>query len=285
LRLGTTGPIRYQDFYHNSLADDLFYLTYSHRLAIDPDLPDPNLSAFQRDPTNRYNINARHPHPTGRRSTIIPVRKAVSATTVPRLEAIHITVSVPEAIKQKAQLLGAIHMLRTITGQVEGHRGVHTAEGVKINYAKVGVSSWGVREGMAQGCRIKLEGDEMWRFLETLVEFVFPRIREWKGLRLPQIRGEDREAEASTTGAVAMGLDPPSMALFPQIEACLDAYPRLYGMNIVFKTNQRGLGAADRSRALMSGFRFPFERPPYVKKKTVAVWKKGKRADLKKKKA
>lgn len=137
---------------------------------------------------------------------------------------------------------------------------------------------------MATGCRIKIEGDEMWRFLETLTEFVFPRLREWKGLKLPQIRGEDRTDESATAGAISMGLAPPAMALFPQIEACLDAYPRMYGMNITFLTNQRGLGAADRSRALLSGFRVPFERMPYVRKKAVAIWKKGKRLDDGKKK-
>lgn len=277
LRLGNIGPNRFRDFYHNQLADDLLYLTYSHKLAIDPDLPVTKLTAFEQNPTDRYAINRPGtPRPKGRRLTIIPVRKAVTHQNVPRLESIVLSTTVKEATRQKAQLLGALHAFRTISGQVDGNRGVPTAKGVEVSYAKKGVAAFHVREGMAMGCKITLTGDEMWRFLETLVEFVLPRLREWKGIRLPQIKSEDLRGEWATQGVVSMGLDPPAMALFPQIEACLDAYPRLYGMNINFLTNQKGFGAADRARLLMSGFRVPFHRPDYKAMKTVVKWKKGK---------
>ena len=115
LRLGDVGPNRLREFYHNQLADDMLYLTYSHRLAIDPDLPVGKLTAFEQNPTDRYAINRPNPRPKGRRSTIIPVRKAVNHSNVPRLEQIVLSTTVREATRQKSQLLGALHAMRTIS--------------------------------------------------------------------------------------------------------------------------------------------------------------------------
>ncbi|CED85171.1 Mitochondrial/chloroplast ribosomal protein L5/L7 [Phaffia rhodozyma] len=273
------GPIesnRLKDFYQNVLTDDLLYLTYSHRIAINPDLPRPNLSWVEKDPTNPFAANRHHPQPGGARSSLLPTRHGVDEYTIPRLERISINMFVRESIGKKASLLGPLHSLRTITGQVKNAGNDVDTQGVEIIRGKKGAAAWSLRAGMPVGAKITLKGDDMYRFVESLTEFVLPRIREWPGVKmLPLKTKEEPESVSSTSGVVTFGLDRAALALFPQIEACLDVYPRLTGMHISFITNQRGLGAQNRARMLLSGFRFPFYQPEkQPKKKGYQVVKK-----------
>lgn len=275
------GPIssnRLREYYENVLSEDLLYLSYSHRLAINPDLPRPNLSWLEKQPDNPFASNRPHPSPGGARASLIPTRHGVDEYSVPRLERITINMFVKEAIGTKANLLGPIHALRTITGQVHNGGNDSSVEGVKIIRGRKGAATWSLRPGMPVGAQITLKDDEMYRFMESLTEFVFPRLREWPGVKLlPLKTKEDPEAVAETSGVVSMGLDRAALALFPQIEACLDIYPKLNGMNISFITNQRGEGALNRARMLLSGFRFPFYQPEKQKKKKRQIGKPKKR--------
>jgi len=96
----------------------------------------------------------------------------------------------------------------------------------------------------------------MWTFLETLVEIVLPRMKDWNGVRLPP-PSVNLKSPSSTGGVVAFGLPASAMGLFPSVEVNLEQYPRLHGFNIQFITNARGKGAQDQARALVSGFRIP----------------------------
>lgn len=276
LVVGPHSAVRLKEFYHNSLADDLLYLTYDHPRAVDPDLPNYNPTAFEREPENPFAINRRQPSPRGKRATVIPVRKNVNQHNVPRIENIVVSTFVKEAVKQKAQLLGALHALRNITGLVEGSRGERTIEGVKLIKARKGAATWSLRAGMPIGAKVKLEGDDAYRFLESLSEFVLPRLRDWPGFKLHHGKHEDPTLEGATSGTVSFGFGPQAMALFPQIESCLDSYPKMYGFNVNIQTNQKGFGAQDRAKTLMSGFRLPFYRPMYVKPKATVRFRKQK---------
>lgn len=268
LRIGEIAPNRLRDYYHNSLSDDLLYLTYSHNLAIDPELPQANLSWLEKDPAHPFAANRPHPKAPGRRNSYIPVRHAVNEKNVPQLESIVISTFVREAIARKSQLLPAIHALRTITGQVDKGYNDVTRTGVEIVVGKKGAATWNLRSGMPVGAKVTLKGDDMYRFIETLTEFVFPRIRDWPGVKLQQdgVYVEPTTAD-ETGGVVSLGFGPDVMALFPQIEACLSFYTRLPGFNVNFVTNQRGRGAKWRARQLLSGFRFPFFTPEKEKKR------------------
>lgn len=129
---------------------------------------------------------------------------------------------------------------------------------------------------MPIGAKVKLTGDDAYRFLESLTEFVLPRLREWPGVKLHHGRKEDPTLEGATSGTVSFGFGPQAMALFPQIESCLDSYPRMYGFDVNIQTNQQGIGAQDRVRTMLSGFRIPFYKPAYIKKKGVGKWAKQK---------
>lgn len=99
----------------------------------------------------------------------------------------------------------------------------------------------------------------MYDFIQSLVDFVFPRIREFPGIPLPPASAS-RTSPSAVGGVVAFGLSSNAMSLFPQIEANLDSYPRLHGFHMYFKTTAKGERAQEQARALLSGFRIPFYR-------------------------
>jgi large subunit ribosomal protein L5 len=266
--LGELATNRLRDHYYNALADDLLYLNYTHRLAIDPDLPQANLSWLEKNPTNQFAPNQPHPRAPGARASLVPVRHSVNEYNVPRLEAIVVSTFVREAIARKSQLLPAIHALRTMTGQVKNADNDRTKAGVEIIVGKRGAATWHLRSGMPVGAKVTLRGPEMYRFMESLTEFVFPRIRDWPGIKMQQIgQRVDPVSGDETAGVVSFGFEPHVMQLFPQVEAALSVYNRLPGFNINFITNQRGVGAKWRARMLLSGFRFPFYSPEKTAKK------------------
>lgn len=267
LILGEIAPNRLRDHYQNALADDLLYLNYSHRLAIDPDLPQANLSWLEKDPTNSFAANRPHPRAPGARAAYIPVRHSVNELNVPRLEAIVVSTFVRDAIARKSQLLPAIHALRTVTGQVKNGGNDRSKAGVEIITGKKGAATWHLRSGMPVGAKVTLRGPEMYRFIESLTEFVFPRIRDWSGIKMQPLGVKaDPTSGDETAGVVSFGFDTPVLQLFPQVEAALSIYSKLPGFNINFITNQRGVGAKWRARMLLSGFRFPFYTPEKEKR-------------------
>ncbi|KAK0185745.1 60s ribosomal protein l7 [Armillaria mellea] len=143
----------------------------------------------------------------------------------PPLEKIQIHTMIKQAMMSKSEVLGVMMALRALSGETENGEGVQIVKGKK-------------------------QGQNMYDFIGTLVEFVLPRLREDSNLNKP----------SSVSGVVSMGLPPEAMGFFPQIEVNQEAYPRQYGMHIHFITNAQGVGAQDRARALVSGFQIPFIR-------------------------
>jgi large subunit ribosomal protein L5 len=99
----------------------------------------------------------------------------------------------------------------------------------------------------------------MYDFLNTLTEFVLPRLRDFNGIVLPP-KSSSSTTPSTVSGVVSFGLPPEAMVSFPQLEINVDAYPMLPGIHIHFVTNVKEKGAQDKARALVSGFQVPFVR-------------------------
>ncbi len=112
---------------------------------------------------------------------------------------------------------------------------------------------------MPVAVKVEMKGEAMYDFLESLVDFVLPRLREFPGVPLPP-NSASKTSPSAVAGVVSFGLPPLAMGLFPQVEANLDAYPKLHGFHMHFKTNVKGRDAQEHARALLSGFRIPFHR-------------------------
>lgn len=258
-------PRRYAEHYHRVLAPDLLYLTYDHSPA-----PSSLISPTQRkkdqitwDPENPYTKNRPAKKPRGGQA-LTPATRIIKPNNVVRLEEIVLSTFVKEASSNKNQLLSAIAGFQAMTGEpIPGFAsdGSNTGKqsrtnGIQISRTTKASASFKVRAGMVCGVRVGLKGESMWSFLETLVDLVLPRMKDWNGVRLPPPSVNPR-SPSSTGGVVSFGLGPGAMALFPGVEANLEQYPKLHGFNIQFITNAKGRGAQDQARALLSGFRVP----------------------------
>ncbi|KAG8790492.1 hypothetical protein FRC17_008901 [Serendipita sp. 399] len=149
--------------------------------------------------------------------------------------------------------------LRALSGSHQGEGGHETNKGVQLVYGRKNLPQWKLRRGLPCGVKVSLKGDKMYAFLGSLVEFVLPRLREWNGVVLPA-PSVNRNSPSMTSGVVSIGLKPEDVELFPQIEVNQDLYPRVFGMYIHFFTNERGKGAQNKARALLSGYQIPFIR-------------------------
>jgi len=131
---------------------------------------------------------------------------------VPKLEKIIINMGVGEARENAKVLDGAVNDMTIISGQKP-----------MITKAKKSIANFKLREGMPIGCRVTLRHDRMWDFLDKLMNFALPRVRDFRGI--PD-RGFDGR------GNFTLGIK--EHAIFPEMEADRIENPK--GMNITIVT-------------------------------------------------
>ena len=132
---------------------------------------------------------------------------------VPRLEKIVVNMGVGEAASDSKQLDAAMNDMRIITGQQPC-----------VTRAKKSIASFKLREGMPIGARVTLRKDRMWDFLDKLMNFALPRVRDFRGI--PD-RGFDGR------GNFTLGIK--EHTIFPEMEADRVENPK--GMNITIVTS------------------------------------------------
>lgn len=265
LAYGQTARSRLRDHYTASLSHDLLYLLYSHQTHTSAQagaLPNPLSRAPVWSPENPYAAGrAAPPRPKGNRY-LVPNPTYTSPASVPQLESITVECMTKSAVGVKSNLLPVIMAFQAITGEPlqskhPGPYGPGSGKGIVVTRSTKKSASFKIRAGAPTGVKVELRGDQMYAFLETLVDFVLPRLKTFNGIPLPAA-SHPRQSMSSTSGVVAFGLPPEAMGLFPSIEVNLDQYPRAYGMNIFCVTSAKGRGAQDQARALLSGCGLPF---------------------------
>lgn len=138
----------------------------------------------------------------------------------PKVQKIVLNVGMGEAIANMKLLEAAVKELAAITGQ----RPV-------ITKAKKSIATFKLREGMPIGCMVTLRGEIMYEFLDRLISFALPRIRDFKG-----VSGKSFDGRGNYTLGVKEQL------MFPEIK--YDEIAAVHGMDIVIvttaKTNEEG---------------------------------------------
>ena len=139
---------------------------------------------------------------------------------------------VGEAARDSKVINGAVDDLSQITGQKP-----------QITRAKKSIAQFKLREGMPIGAHVTMRGDRMWEFLDRLVTFALPRIRDFRGLSPRQFDGN---------GNYTFGLS--EQAVFHEIDQ--DKIDRVRGMDITVVTSAK---TDDEGRALLRALGFPFK--------------------------
>ncbi len=138
----------------------------------------------------------------------------------PKVEKIVLNVGMGEAISNMKLLEAAVKELAAVTGQKP-----------VITKAKKSIATFKLREGMPIGCMVTLRGNMMYEFLDRLISFALPRIRDFKG-----VSGKSFDGRGNYTLGVKEQL------IFPEIK--YDEITAVHGMDIVIvttaKTNEEG---------------------------------------------
>src|SRR5579864_8404498 len=150
---------------------------------------------------------------------------------IPRLEKIVVNMGLGEATQNVKIMDPLVADLAAITGQ----KPVTTR-------AKKSIAAFKVREGMPIGAMVTLRGDNMYEFLDRLVNIALPRVRDFRGVSTKSFDGR---------GNFTLGLR--DQLIFPEIDyAKVD---KQKGMNVTIVTTAR---SDAQSRALLRHLGMPF---------------------------
>lgn len=156
-----------------------------------------------------------------------------SPMQVPGLEKVSLNIGLGSASQNNKLMEEAVAELSAIAGQK-----------AVVTRAKKSIAAFKLREGMPIGCRVTLRGQRMWDFLDKLMNFALPRVRDFRGV--PD-RGFDGR------GNFTLGIKEHS--IFPDLEA--DRVDNPKGMNITIVTT----AATDKEgKLLLDELGMPFRK-------------------------
>jgi len=154
-----------------------------------------------------------------------------SPMEIPRITKITLNMGVGEASQDKKIIDHAVQDLSLISGQKP-----------VVTVAKKAIAGFKIREGMTIGCKVTLRRDKMYEFLDRLINFSIPRIRDFRGLSARAFDGQ---------GNYNLGMS--EQISSPEID--YDKIDKLRGLNISITTSAR---TDEEGRALLAAFQFPF---------------------------
>ena len=156
-----------------------------------------------------------------------------SLMQVPRVEKVTLNMCVPQAVKNPKILNSVSKDLSMIAGQK-----------AVITKAKKAISNFKIKEGMPLGAMVTLRRERMWTFLERLIHFALPQVRDFRGL---SPRGFDGK------GNYNLGIK--EQIIFPEVD--YDKVDAIRGMNITICTTAE---EDEHARVLLKSLGFPFRK-------------------------
>ena len=116
---------------------------------------------------------------------------------VPTLEKIIVNIGAGEVITNSSALEEIVEMLTLITGQKP-----------VVNKAKKAISAFKIRQGQEVGVSVTLRGDRMWEFFDKLINVVFPRTKDFRGLKPKSFDGSGNFSVGIEDHTVFIEIDP-----------------------------------------------------------------------------
>lgn len=152
---------------------------------------------------------------------------------VPRLEKIVLNIGLGKAKDDKKIMEIAHNTLRKITGQ----------EPVETT-AKLSIAGFKLREGNKIGLKVTLRNEQMYEFMDRLINIVLPRLRDFHGV-------SDKAFDKS--GNFSLGMT--DQSVFPELT--FDETTTTHGLQAVFVINCQ---EPSHARALLEKFGMPFRK-------------------------
>ena len=150
---------------------------------------------------------------------------------VPKLTKITINMGVGGAVNDKKIMDNAVRDLSLIAGQK-----------ALITKSRKSIAGFKIRDGWPIGCKVTLRREQMYEFLDRLINISLPRTRDFRGLSAKSFDGR---------GNYSFGVR--EHIIFPEID--FEKTEGVRGMDITFTTTAKSDADA---KALLESFGFPF---------------------------
>ena len=151
----------------------------------------------------------------------------------PRPVKIVVNVGAGEAVSSKTVLDKIQEQITLIAGQKP-----------VITKARVSISAFKIRKGLAIGVKVTMRGAKMWEFLEKLVRVVIPRLRDFRGIN---------DSNVDSHGNLNLGFY--EQTIFPEIE--YDKVDKIRGLEVTVVTTARN---HEQGRKLFELLGVPFKK-------------------------
>jgi large subunit ribosomal protein L5 len=149
---------------------------------------------------------------------------------VPRLLKVVINMGVGKAAQDSKKIQFAVNDLTAIAGQKP-----------VVTKAKKSIAGFKVRENMNLGVKVTLRKNQMFEFVDRLINIALPRVRDFRGLSGKSFDGR---------GNYTFGIK--EQIVFPEID--YDKIDEIRGMDIVFVTSAKTNAEA---KALLKALNMP----------------------------
>jgi large subunit ribosomal protein L5 len=151
---------------------------------------------------------------------------------VPKLSKIVLNVGVKDALSDSKALQAVMGVVEKISGQAA----------VKT-LAKKSIAGFKLRAGMPIGVKVTLRRDNMYNFLDKLINLGLPKTRDFQGV----------PTEFDGRGNYNLGLK--EITIFPEVE--YDLNQKLHGLNVTICTTAR---TDEHGLELLKQFGMPFRK-------------------------
>jgi large subunit ribosomal protein L5 len=137
-----------------------------------------------------------------------------------------------EAVGDKKIIANAVQDMTLIAGQKP-----------IVTKARKSIAGFKIRDGWPIGCKVTLQRNRMYEFLQRLISIAIPRIRDFRGFTSKAFDGR---------GNYSLGIK--EQIVFPEID--YDKIDKIRGMDITITTSAK---TDEEALALLKAFGFPFK--------------------------
>lgn len=152
---------------------------------------------------------------------------------VPVLLKIVLNIGVKNAVADKKNMQNATNILSQITGQKP-----------KITKAKAAIAAFKIRDGDEIGAMVTLRGKRMYDFFEKLVNIIFPRLKDFHGIK---------KTSFDNSGNYTIGFS--EHTVFPEIDP--GKVEKIQGVEVTIVTSAKN---KEESFKLLKEMGMPFQK-------------------------
>ena len=154
---------------------------------------------------------------------------------IPKIKKVIVNTSSKIMVKDKKYIIPHMIALEIITGQK-----------LKLRGAKKSIAGFKLREDQLIGCKVTIRDDLMHGFLEKLIKIIYPRLREFRGLK---------NKSFDLKGNYNLGIK--NLLLFPELDNYFEFFEFISGINVTISLNTIDL---KKARLFLSSFQTPITR-------------------------